>query len=386
MAPKPYYKAIDKQTEERKDLYIRRDPPGAPIPSNVRRTPRADHLPLDEKLRWATKESSNGWTGGIIMMRAENLKEWLRGMERDEKAVKEREEGYKGADYRRRLLVKLRQHILETGKIPHQMLLTVVVLIPKGASRDFCGTGLLEVIWKLLEIVLDKRLLQIELHDFLNGFRAKWGCGTGIMEAKLLQQLAAREQVPLYSVLLDLWKAFDAMDQERCLAILKQADVGPKALGLVRNFWDKVTLICCASGYSERPFSAGRDVTQGRPLSSTIFSIMVDVIIREWVRLMKVGGINTTDIRIIVVVFYANDRLVAAQDPKIPQNAFNILTELFDWVDLRANTTKTKVMVFLPGRIRAGLSEQAYLSRMDNLYRESRKGGGWSDACARMSL
>ena len=101
------------------------------------------------------------------------------------------------------------------------MLLTIVVLISKGTSgKEFRGIGLLEVIWKLLERVLDLRLSEIELHDFLHGFRAKRGCGTGIMEATLHQQLAAREQVPLYGIFLDLRKAFNTMDRGRCLQVL----------------------------------------------------------------------------------------------------------------------------------------------------------------------
>ena len=37
----------------------------------------------------------------------------------------------------------------------------------------------------MIERVVDARLSKIELHDALHGFRAKRGCGTGIMEAKL---------------------------------------------------------------------------------------------------------------------------------------------------------------------------------------------------------
>ena len=63
------------------------------------------------------------------------------------------------------------------------MLRVVVVLIPKGSSGDYRGIGLLEVVWKLIERVVDEWLSKIELYDALHGFRAKRGCGTGIMEA-----------------------------------------------------------------------------------------------------------------------------------------------------------------------------------------------------------
>ena len=115
-------------------------------------------------------------------MRAEDMKGWLRRAE-----LEETQEGYVGANDNWRLLMKLITTIWETEEIPRQMLWMVVVLIPKGNSGDFRGIGLLEVLWKVIEKVLDGRLSSIDLHDCLHGFRAGRGCGTGIMEAKLVQ-------------------------------------------------------------------------------------------------------------------------------------------------------------------------------------------------------
>ena len=106
------------------------------------------------------------------------------------------------------------------------MLWTIIVLIPKGNSGDFRGIGLLEVIWKVIERVLDERLSTIPTHDALHGFRAKRGCGTGIMEAKLAEQLAFLERVPGYGIFLDLHKAYYAMDRDRVVNILQDAEVG----------------------------------------------------------------------------------------------------------------------------------------------------------------
>ena len=92
------------------------------------------------------------------------------------------------------------------------MLITIVVLIPKGNSGDFRGIGLLEVIWKVLERVMDARLKCVPLHDALHGFRPGRSCGTGIMEVKLAQQLASLEQSPFFRIFLDLKKAYDTMD------------------------------------------------------------------------------------------------------------------------------------------------------------------------------
>ena len=48
--------------------------------------------------------------------------------------------------------------------------------------------------------------------------------------------LAHIEQVPFYGVFIDLKKAFDAMDWERCLLILEGHGVGPNMRRLICHF------------------------------------------------------------------------------------------------------------------------------------------------------
>ena len=93
-------------------------------------------------------------------------------------------------------------------------------MIPKGKG-EFRGIGLVEVIWKLLTLILHRRLAAINLHDILHGFREGRGTGTATLEAKLLQQLAAMREEVLYMIFLDLTKAYDALDRSRTLEILK---------------------------------------------------------------------------------------------------------------------------------------------------------------------
>ncbi len=99
-----------------------------------------------------------------------------------------------------------------------------MVLIPKG-GRDYCGIGLLEPVWKCIELVIDHRLDTINLHDILHGCRHNRGTGTAIIKAKLAQQLSYLELRPFYSVFLDLRKAFDAMDREPCLMVLEEYEL-----------------------------------------------------------------------------------------------------------------------------------------------------------------
>ena len=92
---------------------------------------------------------------------------------------------------------------------------------------EFRGIGLVEVTWKLLTVILHRRLTTgIKLHDVLHGFWEGRGTGTATLEAKLLQQLAAMREEVLYVIFLDLTKAYDALDRSQSLEILKVYGVG----------------------------------------------------------------------------------------------------------------------------------------------------------------
>jgi hypothetical protein len=93
--------------------------------------------------------------------------------------------------------VKLMQTIWERGCVPEEMTLEIIVLLPKGGGK-YHGIGLLEPCWKAVEKIMVKRLASIKFHDCLHGGLPKRGTGTASTKAKLVQQLAWRDQCPLY--------------------------------------------------------------------------------------------------------------------------------------------------------------------------------------------
>ncbi len=121
-----------------------------------------------------------------------------------------------------------------------------------------------------------------KFHDSLHGGLAKRGTGTATIEVKLHQSLAWRDQCLLYQIYLDLKKAYNTLDRERTLNILAAYGVGPKILALQKYFWDTAKLVCRAGGNYGEGFSAERGVTQGGPLSSLMFNVCVNALIREW--------------------------------------------------------------------------------------------------------
>ena len=355
--PKPNYQRMETLTQERIDLYTAVPPPGAPIPINVDPFDVNDEIPTDGEIREAVKSLRNGRAGGLGGMRAEHLKRWLRDIEEEE------QEDKRGRGDKWRVLVQLIQTIWEHGSIPQQMTWMVIVLLPKGGG-DYRGIGLLEPLWKVVEVLMDKRFLAIEFHDCLHGFLAGRGTGTATMEVKLAQQLAYREQEAWYQIFLDLRKAYDAMDRGRCLEILAGYGVGPKLIRLLSHFWAEAKLACRTGGYYGSVFSAGRGVTQGGPFSPRIFNVVVDAVVREWLR-QSLGeeaarhGLGDL-VATIMVAFYADDGVLSARCPEWLQESFTTLVGLFECVGLRTNAQKTKVMTCIPGRIRVSRTEEVY--------------------------
>ncbi len=77
------------------------------------------------------------------------------------------------------------------------------------------------------------------------------------------------------------------MDQVRALLLLEGHGASPNMRRLIRHFWDEATNVCRASGNYGTPFKAGRGVTQGGPLLAKLFNIVVDAVVREWLRLLQ---------------------------------------------------------------------------------------------------
>ena len=69
-------------------------------------------------------------------------------------------------------------------------------------------------------------------------------------------------------------------------------------------------------------------------------------------------------IGMIIGVFYADDVIMGSQDPEWIQGAINELIGIFHRVRLMANIEKSKTMTCHLGKIRTGISEEAFSWRI----------------------
>ena len=150
-------------------------------------------------------------TGGHTHLWSEHHKEWLR-------------DSYSAYTYivppnpnQWIKLVYILYFMWDTGSILAELEWTVLVLVT-NINSDTQEIGLLEIVYKVLEVVIDTRVNAIvQLHYVFHGFHGGRLTGTNIMELKILQDLASVDQDPLFLVFLDLRKVCNNLDGERLL-------------------------------------------------------------------------------------------------------------------------------------------------------------------------
>ena len=79
------------------------------------------------------------------------------------------------------------------------------------------------------------------------------------------------------------------------------------------------TMVARSGVYHETAFKGERGVTQGDPLSPTIFNVVVDAVVRHWVTGViadaEERGKLGKEGRHQAALFYAGDGMVASSDP-----------------------------------------------------------------------
>ena len=219
-------------------------------------------------------------------MRAEHLFQWLIAATRDD-----------SPDATNCLkVVAIVQAALQDGTLAKECMCKTVILITKRKG-DLRGFDLIEVLWKAIVSLINRwSMAEISFHDTLHVFRSGRGTGTAALDANLLQQITAMREAVLFKVFLDLWKAYDNLDQDRGLKLLDAYEVGPRAVRLLQTYWYQLTMVAKAGGYFGHLFKGYQGVTQGNPLYPNIFNMVVGVLIRHWVTVVTPPEEDTGDL------------------------------------------------------------------------------------------
>ena len=144
-------------------------------------------------------------------MRAKHLRLWLRAAKREEHPDPGNWEK----------VIAIIQVDLRGGELTALCARKTVTMIPKGGGTKFREIGLVEILWKAISGIINHRIPScIQFHDTLHGFSVGRGTGTATLKANLRQQIISMRDTVLHAILLDLRKAYNALERDRCLDIL----------------------------------------------------------------------------------------------------------------------------------------------------------------------
>ena len=134
-------------------------------------------------------------------------------------------------------LVETTQLLWHHREILMEMVWMILVLIPKG-NTDTRRIGLLELLWKVVEAIIDTRLREsFFLHNALHRFCAGRGMGTAILKLNLEQEFDRVDQYPLFLVFLEPQKAYDTVYGPHLLTTLEGYGAGLRICKLLLVFW-----------------------------------------------------------------------------------------------------------------------------------------------------
>jgi len=316
-----------------------------------------DTVPTSEEIGLALKTLRLGRAPGPSGMTVEDIRRWYATRETTPEPWT--------------LATQLVQHAFQTGIVPTRARSNTLVLIPKPEAGQVRGIGLLEPIWKLISAIVNRRLMDhIKFHDDLHGFLPGRGTGTACLEAKLEAQLAFQSGNPLYQVYLDFAKAYDSLDCEHTLVILKDYGVGPNILRLIATFWDRHMVTPRQQRFYGTPFPADRGLATGDIPAPVIFNIVTDAVLRRWYSAISDLGLTTK------AKFYADDGALRDNNPIHLQTALATMEDLFMRVGLYINGRKTKALTITPTISTSSISTTAYKRRMEgegDSYRDRKK-------------
>ena len=162
-------------------------------------------------------------------------------------------------------VVRIIQLAFTEGVLPEEITWAIMVLLPKGKG-EYQYILLAEETWKLCTLVLNARMKKgVDLYDSLHEFWEGRETGTVTLEATLDQKLTVLDHEPLFQVFLDARKAYEYLERERCMDILKGYRLVLNMARLLRNYREKQKIFLKEGKFTGRPFVTGRGFTQGDP-------------------------------------------------------------------------------------------------------------------------
>jgi len=235
--------------------------------------------------------------------------------------------------------------IWETEQLPNQWNEGIICPLYKKGDRLDCMNyrpiTLLNVAYKIFAIILNQRLADIvesKLGDYQSGFRSNRSTIDNIFMKRQIMEKCYEYNVDIYNIFIDYMHAFDSIKRNKILDSLTQNKIPSKLIRLIKLTLENTTTKVKVNKAYTMEFRVESGVKQGDPLSPTLFSLVIDTVLKK---LDLRGNIST---RLRQLTAYAGDILVTARARQSLIDTFQQLKNNSKEVGLIINEKKTKYL------------------------------------------
>lgn len=238
--------------------------------------------------------------------------------------------------------------IWEVERMPEKWNKAIIIpLHKKGAENDcnnYRGIALQDVTYKVLAKIIRNRLEKYhneKVGEYQGGFKAGRSTIDQIFIMKQIQQNTYEQNLSLHCLFVDYRQAYDSINRKMLSWALRKLEVPEKLRKLVQMTVEQTKNAITMNGEISEEFVVMKGLRQGDPLSTVLFNLVQEVILRE-------SGINTKGIIYgsrHQCLAYADDIVLMARSKEEVIRLFKSLEEKAKEYGLTINENKTKYMV-----------------------------------------
>jgi hypothetical protein len=247
-------------------------------------------------------------------------------------------------------LVELFNNIYNSGKIPENWLQSTFITIPKKPNAQICDDyrliSLINHVTKAFTKIIHRRIYDkcesnIDRSQF--GFRKALGTREAIFALQVLIQRCRDVDKDVYLCFVDFRKAFDNVNHEQLIDILRKTGIDDKDIRIVANLYWGQTARAKIGNELTKSVQIKRGVRQGCILSPLLFNIYSEEIFNKCMENanegIKINGELTNNIR------YADDTVILASTIDELQQVMERVYSVSEEYGLSLNFKKTKWML-----------------------------------------